>query len=132
MILKTLCYSICNDRENLATITSRHFNDLQTCCYLCKWSRFFIVFITGPQWKDASTSLTSRHYDEGVCAIRDTIQFQFLERKGGKLRNYLPHLKISWKPPSPQLSNLVYFTNSESVYPIARGDSWWYISASVR
>ena len=124
IILKTLCYSICKGREILAFITSRYIYDLRTCHYFCKWSTFFIVFLTGPQWKDASTSLTSRHYDERVCAIRDTIQFQFLERKRGKLGNYLPHPKVPSTPPSPQLSNLIYFTNSESVYPTERGDSW--------
>ena len=45
MILKTLCYSICKGREILAPITTRYIYDLHMCHYLCKWSRFFIVFI---------------------------------------------------------------------------------------
>ena len=69
MTSKKLFYSICKGRQILPpAISSRYIQDLQTFYYLCKWAKLFFVFITGPQ-KDESTSLTSQHYNKGVCAI---------------------------------------------------------------
>ena len=132
MILNTPFYSICKGREILPrAISSRYIQDLHTCYYLCKWSKFFTVYITGPQQTDEGESLTTQLYNERVRAINYTIEIQFLE-ENRKRRNYLPHLQFPSTPPSPTLSNLINFTNSESVYPIEPGDSWRYISASVR
>ena len=91
----------------------------------------FHCFITDPWLKDASTSLTSRHYD-GVCAIKDIIQFQFLEGKRGTIRNYLPHLQFPSMSQSLQLSNLIDFTNSESISPFPHDNIWnKYLSFST-
>ena len=81
----------------------------------------FHCFITGPWLKDANTRLTSRHYD-GVCAVKDIIQFQFLEGKRGTIRNYPLNLKFPSMSQSLQLSNLIDFANSELVSPFPYDD----------